>query len=126
MKTFDIQFVCILLLFGSAVEADLRKCGEFDQSEIVRQAVKKYSKPMPFQQEFEEILDAFEKDDNESMEEIFKKLENDTLSYADDEPMNYTENIIKYVVWIKQQCQYYSKKLYFSKNNKSSECVKLI
>lgn len=99
MWSVATKSILLLLIISSANgEIKLRRCGEFDNSETVAQVMKKNSEPMPFQHELEEILDSYKSNNNERMEELFTSLENQTIAELDDQPMNYSGKIIKYVV----------------------------
>lgn len=91
--------VLLFLIISSANgEIKLRRCGEFDNSETVEQIMKKNSEPMSFQYELEEILDSYKNNNNKRMEELFTSLRNQTFAELDDQPINYSGKLIKYVV----------------------------
>lgn len=93
MQTTEIRFVVLFLFLHSSVDA-LRECGEFDQNGIVAREIREYSEVLPFQNELEQLFDAFENNDTELMEAAYKLLENVENNDIED----YGKDLIKFVV----------------------------
>lgn len=96
MQTTEIRFVVLFLFLYNSVEAKLSECGEFDPNGVVARKIDEYSEELPFQDELEEVFEAFEKNDDERMEEAFKSLEN--VEIDEDEAENYGVDLVKFVV----------------------------
>lgn len=102
MKSIAIQFAFVCLLFS--VEAR-RKCAELEKSETLARSVVNNAEALPFQKEIENIFDAFNNNDDERVEELFKSLENEVdtepnevVTEPQDAPTNFGKKVIKYVV----------------------------
>ncbi|XP_055311059.1 lipase 3-like isoform X2 [Sitodiplosis mosellana] len=93
MQTTEVRFVVLFLFLYSGVEAKFRECGEFDPNGIVARTIKEDLKVLPFQDELKKIFDAFDKNDNERMEEAYKSLENIEINDVED----YAADVIKFV-----------------------------
>lgn len=98
MKSIIIQFALLYLVFHK-VDA-LPKCAELNKPGTILRAPEIDTGDLSLQNELEDIFDAFHNGDSEHMEELFKILQNRTISapeYAPT-PTDYAGKIIKYVV----------------------------
>lgn len=102
MQSIAVQIILLLVFFNSAQATQLRKCGEFDQNTINNLYADDSKPPIRYQNQFADILEAFDNNDTDRVEELFKSLEIETMADLDfdDEPTgpSYTGNVIKYVV----------------------------
>lgn len=94
MQTTEIRFVVLFLFLFSNAEGTFRECGEFDHSDVVAREIDEDLEVLPFQDELEQLFDAFDKNDDEHMEAAYKLLENIKV----DEVDRYGADLIKYVV----------------------------
>lgn len=94
MQTTEIRFVVLFLVLYNSAEAKLRECAEFDQNDEVARAIREYSEVLPFEHELEQLFDAFDKNDYERMEAVYKSLGNLKIDDVED----YGKEPIKYVV----------------------------
>lgn len=97
----SIKFRIVLLALFSCSVSGLRNCGEFEKDEIIDHALKESSKPLPYQNEIDQLFDAFDENDSQRMEKIYQYLANtttDELDDSDSEYSDYAANRIKHVV----------------------------
>lgn len=94
MQTTEIRFVVWFLFLYNGVDAKYRECGEFDQNSIVAHKIEEDSVALPFQGKLERLFDAFDRNDDDLMEEAYKSLEDVEITDAED----YSVELIKYVV----------------------------
>lgn len=98
MKSIITQFALLYLVFYN-VDA-LPQCAELNKPGTILRAPEIDTGVLSLQNELEDIFDAFHNGDTEHMEELFKILENRTISepeYAPT-PTDYAGKVIKYVV----------------------------
>lgn len=106
MYSFEFRICCFGLFL--CVVSCLRNCGEFDKDETIGEILKEYSKPLPYRTILNHIFYAFDENDTQRMEEMFKLLKRTKVKDLDDsesetfvedsDPLDYSEERIKFVV----------------------------
>lgn len=97
MQSITFGIVCVFVFLCSV--SALRNCGEFEKDEIIHRILEEDAKPLPYQNEIDQLFDAYDKDDSHRMEEIYQLLAN--VTKEDSESTDYSEyaaNRIRYVV----------------------------